>query len=180
MKVNEIINNIISVEGGFSDNKNDLGGPTRYGITEKVARSSGYTGDMKELPREVAYDIYLKQYWTAPGFDKVALLSEAVAEELCDTGVNTGVGTAKPMLQRALNALNRQGKDFPDLAPDGQIGPGTLRALAAYLAKRGTEGERVLLKVLNCLQAARYLEICEARPTNEEFYYGWMSNRVNI
>jgi lysozyme family protein len=134
---------------------------------------------MKDLPRELAFDIYLNDYWRTPGFDKVSELSALIAEELCDTGVNCGVATAKPMLQRALNALNRQGKDYADLKVDGQIGTGTLVALAKFLAYRGVEGERVLLKTLNCLQAARYIEITEARPANETFFYGWMLNRVS-
>ena len=53
-----------------------------------------------------------------------------MAEELLDTGVNCGTGFAKPLLQRALNLLNNQGKaGFPDLVIDGVYGSETLRAL---------------------------------------------------
>lgn len=180
MKVEDIINEIIRVEGGYVDAANDLGGATKYGITEKVARESGYTGSMRDLPREVAYDIYLKRYWLEPRFNEVAKLSEAVAEELCDTGVNCGVPTAKPMIQRALNLLNREQKDYVDLVVDGQLGQGTMLALAKYLSKRGAEGEKVLLKTLNILQGYRYIEITEKRTANETFFYGWIANRVGI
>jgi lysozyme family protein len=180
VKVEQIIDGIIRTEGGYSNNPADTGGATKYGITEKVARAHGYTGDMKDLPRDLAYNIYLQTYWLEPGLDKVAQLSEAIAEEVCDTGVNCGVNAAKPMLQRALNALNRQGRDFADIATDGQIGPGTLSALATFLAKRGKDGEAVLLRVLNSLQCVRYLEISEKRPANEEFFFGWVLNRVVI
>ncbi len=178
MAVKEIIDGIIAREGNYVNDANDLGGATKYGITEKVARANGYTGDMKDLPRDFAYAVYLKDYWTAPGFDQVAKLSPAVAEEMCDTGVNCGVATAKPMLQRALNLLNQQGKDFSDVDVDGAIGPGTLHALALYLAKRGGLGEQVLVKVLNILQGARYIDITEKREPNEEFFFGWISNRI--
>jgi lysozyme family protein len=180
MTVEKIINSIIDTEGGYTDNKSDLGGPTNFGITEKEARVNGYTGDMKDFPRQKAYDIYLNKYWLGPRFDEVAKLSEVVAGELCDTGVNMGVLTAKLMLQRALNLLNRQGKDFPDLKVDGQIGPGTMSALAKYLAKRGAEGEKVLMRTLMVLRGARYVEITEARPENKTFFYGWMLNRVGV
>jgi lysozyme family protein len=180
MNVKQVIDGIIATEGGFVDNKDDRGGATKYGITEKVARAAGYTGAMQDLPRELAYNIYLNDYWVAPGFAKVAELSEAIANELCDTGVNCGVGAAKPMLQRALNLFNKQGTAYIDITVDGSIGPGTMRALATFLATRGSEGERVLLKTLNVLQAARYIEITEARPQNETFIYGWMLNRVEI
>jgi lysozyme family protein len=35
-----------------------------------------------------------------------------LAAELLDTGVNMGTGTATGFLQRALNALNRNGRDY--------------------------------------------------------------------
>ena len=57
-------------------------------------------------------------------------LSSAVAEELLDTGVNCGTGFAKPLLQRALNLLNNQGKaGYADLEVDGVYGSETLGAL---------------------------------------------------
>ena len=68
--------------------------------------------------------------------------------------------------------------DYPDLVVDGVVGPATIAALRAYLAKRGAEGERVLLVALNCTQGARYLEITETRQQNEDFLYGWLRERV--
>ncbi|MEC6001654.1 putative peptidoglycan-binding domain-containing protein [Acinetobacter pittii] len=98
-----------------------------------------------------------------------------------DTGVNCGTGFAKPLLQRALNLLNNQGKaGWPDLAVDGIYGPATLNALKTYLAKRGKEGEKVLVRVLNIIQGQRYIEICERNPSQEQFFYGWIANRVVI
>ncbi len=104
-----------------------------------------------------------------------------VAEELLDTGVNCGTGFAKPLLQRALNLLNNQGKaGWSDLSVDGVYGPATLNALKNYLNKRGKEGEKVLVRVLNIMQGQRYIEICERNPTQEQFFYGWIANRVAI
>ena len=93
--------------------------------------------------------------------------------------MNCGVAFAKPLLQRALNLLNNQGKvGWPDLELDGIYGPATLNALKSYLSKRGKEGEHVLLKVLNTLQGSRYIQICERNPSQEQFFFGWISNRV--
>ena len=108
-------------------------------------------------------------------------ISPLIAEELLDTGVNCGTGFAKPTLQRALNLLNNQGKGgWPDLAVDGVYGPVTLAALKTLLVKRGKEGEKTLLKVLNILQGNRYIEICERNPSQEQFFFGWIANRVVI
>jgi hypothetical protein len=38
----------------------------------------------------------------------------------------------------------------------------------------------VILRALNCLQGARYFDITETRAANEEFFFGWMLNRVEI
>jgi len=60
----------------------------------------------------------------------VNTISSVVAEELLDMGVNCGTGFAKPLLQRALNLLNNQGKaGWPDLSVDGIYGPAKLNAL---------------------------------------------------
>ncbi|AZC08141.1 peptidoglycan-binding protein [Acinetobacter nosocomialis] len=48
------------------------------------------------------------------------------------------------------------------------------------LAKRGKEGEKVLVRILNIMQGQRYIEICERNPTQEQFFYGWIANRVSL
>lgn len=179
MNIEQYLDELIKREGGYVNNPADRGGATMYGITQAVARENGFKGNMKDLPLDVAKAIYKKQYWTAPRFDQVNTISSAVAEELLDTGVNCGTGFAKPLLQRALNLLNNQGKaGFPDLVIDGVYGSETLRALKTYLAKRGKEGEKVLLRVLNIMQGQRYIEICERNPSQEQFFYGWIANRM--
>jgi len=179
MNIEHYLDDLISREGGYVNNPADRGSATKYGITEAVARANGYKGSIKDLPLETAKAIYKKQYWIAPRFDQVNSISSAVAEELLDTGVNCGTGFAKPLLQRALNLLNNQGEaGWPDLAVDGVYGPATLNALKTYLAKRGKEGEKVLVRVLNIMQGQRYIEICERNPTQEQFFYGWINNRI--
>lgn len=179
MNIDTMINELIKREAGYVNNPADRGGATNYGITEAVARANGFKGDMRNLPLATAKAIYRKQYWEQPGFDKVNEISPAVAEELLDTGVNCGTGFARPLLQRALNLLNNQGKGgWSDLAVDGVLGEKTLFALKIYLGKRGKEGEKVLLRVLNIMQGQRYIEIAERNPSQETFFYGWIANRV--
>ena len=69
---------------------------------------------MRQLSRARAADIYRRLYWLRPGFDKVALRAPRIAAELFDTGVNMGTATAVGFLQRALNALNRAARDYPE------------------------------------------------------------------
>ena len=76
-------------------------------------------------------------------------------------------------------ALNRNGKDYSDLTPDGRLGNVTLNALDTFLKIRGrSSGETVLLRALEALQGERYLRLAERRPANEAFLYGWLANRI--
>jgi lysozyme family protein len=176
--IDQLIDDLIAREGGYSNHPADRGGPTRYGITEAVARAHGYGGPMSLLPRDEAAAIYRRLYWLRPRYDQVARRSPRIAAELFDTGVNMGPGVATTFLQRALSALNRQAKDFPDLVPDGRIGPATLGALDKFLALRGPGGVTVLMRALEALQGERYLRLAEKRPANEAFLYGWLANRI--
>lgn len=178
MKVSDYINDLIEREGGYTDHPADRGGPTCWGITEQVARAYGYIGEIDAMPKSVARTIYLDKYWTAPRLDQVATICPAVSEELLDTGVNMGTGTATRFLQRALNVLNREGKLYPDIVVDGGIGKMTLAALSAYLKARGKDGETVLLRTLNAQQGARYIDLAERSPSQEEFIHGWFLKRV--
>ena len=90
-----------------------------------------------------------------------------------------GPAVAATFLQRALTALNRNANDYPDLMPDGRIGPATLAAIDRFFAVRGKEsGETVLLRALEALQGERYIRLAERRPANEVFLYGWLANRL--
>ncbi len=178
MDVGDMIDGLIAREGGYVRHPADKGGPTRWGITEKVARQHGYAGDMRAFPRDEAAAIYRRLYWHRPHFDAVAARAPALAADLFDAGVNMGPAVAAGFLQRALNALNRGARDYPDLARDGVIGPKTIAALDAFLGVRGTAGETVLLKAVEALQGARYLDLAEIRPANESFVYGWLTNRI--
>jgi lysozyme family protein len=179
--INQLIDEIIKREGKFSNHPADRGGPTMYGITQNTARAYGYQGKMQELPRATAEDIYKEQYWRDPGFDQVGSILPTVAEELADTGVNMGPQRAAKMLQRALNVLNRGEHEYPNISVDGKIGKMSMYALNKFIVKRGAKNAaKVLLRLLDAQQAVRYMEIAEANPSQEEFMYGWVLNRVGV
>ena len=178
MDIDTLIDEVIRREGGFSDHPADRGGPTRWGITQAVARAHGYHGDMSGFPRDQAIAIYRARYWDGPRFAFVAEIAPRIAAELFDTGVNMGPAVAAGFLQRVLNALNRNGRDYADIAVDRRIGPRTLAALGGFMDARGRDGETVLLKGIEALQGARYIDLAESRPANEAFLYGWLANRI--
>lgn len=175
--VDKVIDDILVAEGGYVNDSSDAGGETMYGITAVVAKANGYYGPMKSLPRATAIQIYKNRYWFEPKFDRVAILSEKVAAELADMGVNMGTKAAAVALQECLNLLNRQGKDYVDIKEDGTLGQGTLAVLASLLSKRG---EDLLLKALIINRGARYLAIAKNNPVQEDFLIGWITNRVHF
>jgi lysozyme family protein len=178
--VDQIIDDVINREQGYVNNPKDRGGPTNWGITERVARDAGYKGDMKDLPRATAHAILKDRYHIAPGFNRVAKLSNPLAEVLTDAGVLCGQATAAKWLQRLLNVFNREGKSYPDIIADGLIGGATIAALGEYLDSRQKDGEKVLIRGINCLLGAHFISISESRTANEEFTFGWILNRVTI
>ncbi|MEO8176623.1 MAG: glycosyl hydrolase 108 family protein [Sphingomicrobium sp.] len=174
-----MIDELIDREGGYVNHPSDKGGPTRYGVTEAVARAHGYSGAMALLPRDEAAAIYRRLYLLRSRFDEIAKRAPQVAAELFDTGANMGPAVATTFLQRALTALNRNGQDYPDLVPDGRAGPRTLAALDGFLEARGKRGgQGVLLRALEALRGERYIRLAERRPANEAFLYGWLANRI--
>lgn len=119
---------VLQHEGGYADHPDDPGGATRYGITERVARSAGYLGDMRQLPIDLARQIYRTRFWDAVKADE---LPPQVRYAVFDAAVNSGVGQSIKWLQRAVGV-----KD------DGALGPVTLAAVQSL------GGEVVLRKLL--------------------------------
>ena len=177
--IGQLVDALIEREGGYVNHPADRGGPTCFGITEAVARAHGYGGAMRDLPQREAVAIYRRLYWLRPRFDQVAIRAPRLAAELFDTGANMVPAVAATFLQRALTALNRNGRDYPDLVPDGRVGDITLVALDAFFKVRGKAGaETVMLRAIEALQGERYLRLAERRPANEAFLYGWLANRI--
>lgn len=174
----KVISKIIEVEGGYVNDPKDSGGETKYGITVAVARANGYTGDMKNLPYDLAFKIYSTKYWDSLNLDAIEKVAPKIAEEMADTAVNMGVDRSGTFLQRCLNVLNNQGTAYPDIVVDGGVGGKTLAALNSFLSLRKLDGEEVLLKMLNCLQGEFYISLAEKRDKDEKFVFGWFKNRV--
>ena len=89
---------ILSVEGGYSNNKYDKGGSTNFGITQRTYdfyRKSKNLNlqSVKNISKQEVETIYYEQYWKASGANKINDFSLALL--LFDSSVNHGVTTAK-------------------------------------------------------------------------------------
>lgn len=114
MTFDEAFTKLMGHEGDFSDHPSDPGGATRFGVTQRVARANGYTGDMRNFPVFEAKLIYRASYWDACRCDE---LPDAARFDVFDGAVNSGVGQSIKWLQRAVGTTD-----------DGVIGMKTLLA----------------------------------------------------
>ena len=176
-----IIAGIFAVEGGWVDNPKDPGGETNHGVTIAVAQQhmtelvqQDWNGKMKDLTKDMATSIYYKDYIEKPGFNHMLVVSPAVAEKLVDAGVNTGASRSGKWFQESLNAVSRDGRDYPKLTSDGKVGPATVSAYKALQKKRGAVVAcKMVIKMMDGKQTAHYLSL-----NNPEFTAGWIINRI--
>ena len=157
-----IFDYLLRVEGGYSDDKNDKGGKTKFGIIEEEARDFGYKGNMQDLTKDFAKNIYLKKYYLGNKLDKV--VNDKVDLSICDWAVNSGRNGTKNA-QIAINQLTNANLDV-----DGIIGNKTLEALNSVDSDK-------FLEVYHNLQRIYYKGKVEADRTQERFLTGWL-NRV--
>lgn len=172
-------------EGGWAEDKDDSGGQTWRGIARN------YHPDWKgwaiidaiklnrpvevfepllsasEPLKEAVLDFYKTEFWDVMKLDQVRF--QSIAEEMFDTGVNMGTSIVVEFLQKSLNATNRNGRDYPDIDEDGKMGNQTLNIL------NGHPRVGQVLKLLNCQQGMRYMDICRKKPSQEKFMNSWLS-----
>jgi lysozyme family protein len=162
---------ILEHEGGYTNDPDDAGGETTWGITVSGARAHGYRDNMRDFPVEYAKGIYKNDYWNPIKGDLQP--DQAIAEKMLDTGVNIGIHQVTRFLQRTLNVLNKRETLWPDIVVDGVFGPMTLEILATALSK-DPRYRQAILKGIKCLQGARYIELSEGNRKLETFTLGWL------
>lgn len=159
----KFLNYIFEVEGGFTDDENDRGGATNFGITEEEAREFGYAGDMRNLTKDFAKNIYLKKYYLGNKLDKV--INNKVALSIFDWAVNSG----RRGIKKAQIVANKFGAN---LIVDGIVGNKTLEAI-------NNINPEAFLKEYHEMQRTFYKNLAAKDITQEDFLKGWL-NRVEI
>ena len=117
---------IIAREGGYVNDPDDPGGPTKYGVTlTTLRRVRGDrrlgASDVPALTASEARDIFVQHYFHAP---RIAKLPGALHASVFDMYVNAGAAAVR-ILQRLLSDMGQR------IAVDGLIGPQTIGAAQA-------------------------------------------------
>jgi lysozyme family protein len=112
---------VLREEGGYTNDPNDPGGPTNFGITIKDLeewRGKPVTADdVKNMSKNEAQEIYRSMYWNPMQCDD---LPNGIDMEVFDFGVNAGIREAVKTLQSVVG-----------VTADGSVGPITLSAAKA-------------------------------------------------
>lgn len=164
--INKLKPFILKWEGGFVNDKKDLGGATNKGVTlktykaycEQKGKAVPTVEDLKNLPDEKWTEILRTYFWDSWRADEIE--NQSIANILVDW----------------VWASGRKGITIPQavlgVAVDGKVGKTTLARLNGYQPQR---------ELFDKIKQARlnYVEgICSSRPANKKFLNGWR-NRIN-
>jgi len=180
-------------EGGYVNDPVDRGGETHRGVARKFNPDWEGWALVDRLKREnpqsfkavinenvelslLAKELFRVRYWLPIRGDEIP--DQHIANKVFDTGVNQGVARSVRYLQVGLNRLNRNEKDYADIEVDGKFGDRTLATTGAFLELEKGRPD-YLLKLLNLMQAAHYLDVMNRDSTQERFARGWL-NRVDL
>lgn len=162
--VQSIAKQIVKREGGYVDDPDDPGGPTKFGVTLRTLKSlridndedgDSDIDDVKLLTQKQAERIFITDYYKKP---KIDLLPEALQASVFDMYVNSG-GNAVKILQKLLVKTGHQ------IAVDGSLGPATAQA-AAEVAGRDVE---LLVDSYGVARRNYYYSLANRRPKSRKY-----------
>ena len=155
---------IISREGGYVNDPDDPGGPTKYGVTLATAQQHSLdkdgdgrvtAEDVKRLTTTDAEHIFIHSYFRKPKIDK---LPKALHATVFDMQVNAGANAIK-ILQRLLGEFNQT------VSVDGALGPQSIGATKATYKSAGL----LFVDAYGIARRNYYLALGDAKPGLRKF-----------
>lgn len=170
---------VLAHEGGFSNNPNDPGGATDFGISLRWLKENGKLDldadgspdgdlnldghidieDIKLLTRETAGGFYRRFWWDKYGYGQLHL---TVGIKVFDLAVNMGSHQAHKILQRACRACGHP------LLDDGILGPKTMAAVNQITPA-------ALAIAMRSEAAGFYRLLAATKPNLTVFLNGWLN-----
>ncbi len=155
---------VLSNEGGYGNDPNDHGGPTKCGITQQdLARWRGHpvsADDVKNLEQDEIGKIYLAWYWQPLACDKI--VHQGLATAVFDVSLPSGIVRSAKFIQAAAG-----------VPVDGHIGAETVSAINAADA-------RALLATFIPFVQNRYIDIAIKDETQIKFLHGWLNRSQKL
>lgn len=165
------VRKVLKHEGFFSDDPDDPGGATKYGVSLRWLRSKGDWGDFDgdgdvdrddiwAMEESEAVDAYHRFWWVAQGYGEFQL---SVGAKIFDLAINMGPKPAHRILQRAV-----RGAEGAALVDDGAIGPATRAAIAKV-------DPEYLSVAIRSEAAGHYRLLIARKPVFEKYRRGWLN-----
>ena len=146
---------VLAHEGGYSNDIDDDGGETKFGISKRIYPDL----DINALTVEQAKAIYKRDFWEPQLYKDIKNVN--LATKVFDLAVNMGSNWAHRLVQRSLRATGQ------DILEDGILGPMTLAAInKADLTD--------LLAALKSEAAGYYRTLAATKPKRAKFLKGWL------
>lgn len=156
--VDEITAEIVKREGGYVNDPDDPGGPTKYGVTIHTLRrirGRATIADVKALTVQDAVGIYKRHYFVRPKIDQ---LPPPLQATVYDMQVNAG-GNAIKILQRVLCEFGEQ------VSVDGGLGPQSIGAATRAFGKAGQH----LVDAYGIARRNYYFRIADRRAASRKY-----------
>lgn len=159
-------NTLLLDEGGLSDDPDDPGGLTKYGISKRYYPDL----DIKNLTVDDARELFWKDWWVRYRYKDLAEYNFDIAERVFNIAVNIGPDSAAKYLQIAINSVIMylgESKRLDCLVVDGIIGSVTIRTLSELDFFQTS----YILPAFTSLVAHHYM----TRPKRDKYESGWMN-----
>jgi lysozyme family protein len=155
---NKAIKFVLANEGESSNDPQDAGGVTKFGISKKSYPDL----DIQNLTKEEAIEIYRRDFWQPyQEFD------DRLATKVFDFSVNMGHKRAVQILQRALQCLGAKVVD------DGILGPITKQAVELANVD-------LLLTAMKSEAAGVYRNLVATNASQQKFLRGWLRRAYTL
>lgn len=167
-----IIHELIELEGGYVNHPKDKGGKTKYGISNKFLNSINKILDINKITKEDAKKLYKEYFWDFYKFD--LLPENEVTKKLFFSSVNMGFKNAVRILQSSINVYlaNRDQKNIGFLIVDGFLGVKT-----RYCLNNAEDG--ILLQIFKKNLCDHYKLLVNNGKVSEVFIKGLINRALS-
>ena len=163
--VDEMIEDILSREGGYTNNPADRGGPTNFGVTQ--ATLAEWRGvevtpeDVEQMTIDEARSIYLTNYLIKPRLYNIN--NAELLAHVFDCAINHGPSRVIKWLQEIVGT-----------EPTGTLDWNTTLAINNY-----SDPDKLYSKLL-ARRIVFYGEIVRNKPSQSVFIVGWLKRAVSF
>ena len=165
------VDKVLKHEGFFSDDPDDPGGATKYGVSLRWLRTLGGLGDFDgdgdvdrddvwAMTEAEAVRLYYERWWVQEGYNSIPGIA---GPKVFDLAINMGPRPANRILQRSVRAASGT-----ILVDDGVIGPNTMRAV-------GASDQHRLHVAIRSEAAGHYRLLIALRKSFEKYRRGWLN-----